>query len=77
MENKHRHNWIRDRHGYIDIMAADWPDFHNGPVCASCRDSFCVHCANIYNRDYLKRFNEMSCDVENGLDDKPYTKEDF
>lgn len=74
----HRHKWVRDEKGRVDTFAMDWEDFHNGTYCVSCGDSFCEHCAVNRNKgDYLKRFNEMTCSVDNGLDDKPYTMEDF
>ena len=37
------HDWERNKDGSIDEFAVA-SDFHNGPRCKRCYDSFCVHC---------------------------------
>lgn len=37
------HDWRRDEDGEIDTGAWDG-DRHNGPICARCGYSFCIHC---------------------------------
>lgn len=37
------HFWKRKEDGEIDEFAYEG-DFHNGPVCVRCGDSFCKHC---------------------------------
>jgi len=37
------HDWERNKDGSIDEFAMDG-DFHNGPCCKRCHDSFCIFC---------------------------------
>lgn len=37
------HDWERDEDGDIDELAMNF-DYHNGPACARCNYSFCIHC---------------------------------
>lgn len=37
------HDWEREKDGSIDEFAME-SDFHNGPRCKRCYDTFCVHC---------------------------------
>ena len=40
-----KHSWELDEDGDIDDFAYDddW-NFHNGPRCLRCSESFCIHC---------------------------------
>lgn len=37
------HDWERDSDGNIDEFAMAY-EYHNGPMCKRCGDSFCIHC---------------------------------
>jgi hypothetical protein len=39
-----KHDFVRDEYGNIDIFAYEWGDYHNGPACKRCEDSWCGHC---------------------------------
>ena len=77
---RHRHRWATESNRKGDITIDTFAfseEFCNGPVCVSCGKSFCEHHASNANKDFLKAFNDMTCPYDNGLDDKPYTDNDF
>lgn len=37
------HIFMKDGRGNVDNLAFE-NDFHNGPYCVKCHESFCVHC---------------------------------
>lgn len=37
------HDWKKDENGEIDMFAYEF-EYHNGPVCQRCDESFCIHC---------------------------------
>lgn len=37
------HIWRKDENGEIDEWAMEY-EYHQGPVCERCGDSFCIHC---------------------------------
>ncbi|MFI9845159.1 hypothetical protein ACIHFD_49630 [Nonomuraea sp. NPDC051941] len=40
-----KHQFKLDEDGEVDLFAVanDW-EFHNGPWCLTCKDTWCVHC---------------------------------
>lgn len=50
------HDWERDEDGNIDELAMNF-DYHNGPACARCNYSFCIHC-------YPDGWNKRPCIID-------------
>jgi DNA primase catalytic subunit len=42
------HKWLKDEDGEVNMWVLDM-DYHNGPYCEACEQSFCEHCEdNMY-----------------------------
>lgn len=47
-EEHKKHEWKKDRHGNIDLWAFEY-EYHNGPQCERCGESYCEHCDPHYD----------------------------
>lgn len=41
--NTCEHDWEKDRRGEINMFAVEY-EYHNGPYCEICHESYCEHC---------------------------------
>lgn len=52
-----KHKWRLDKDGNIDEFAMEY-DYHNGPACERCHESFCMFCV----KDYEAELEKGPCD---------------
>jgi hypothetical protein len=66
------HVWDRNADGSIDQFALD-VDYHNGPRCVNCGESFCWHCTE--DPGECREYKEASAEeIINGIDDALFGK---
>jgi hypothetical protein len=50
----------RDQYGCIDLFVLDY-EYHNGPGCINCHDSWCEHCEDEITPCIGKQAYEAKC----------------
>lgn len=59
-----KHDFYLDEDGEIDVWYVEY-DYHNGPGCRACVDSWCMHCLG--DKRYKELLEEECPDREPGL----------
>lgn len=52
------HVFATNEFGKIDMWASESGDFHNGPLCVICNESFCHHCSDAWKTELCPRHQE-------------------